>query len=477
MRVSAVIEKCSDRGSDGGLRYDVRISRGLARPETVFERRSVAQPDLTRWRRVFSLGEEPPRVDVRHDAVALAAAGVIPIYDFTIRVPEKAIEEGWRRWQASRRDLFENGLLTAYFGTTGGRPDLGPLPAWTVLYILSMDPRQKEIMLGNDELSGGIPIHARSAATGRVPSWEDRPRLWLADSRAGNWGTEGLRLRPDAPRQSEPVPSIFSPDCAHLPSLAYLPYVVTGDLYFLEESYFWASYVVFHDNPGYAKGLIYDGQLRGRAWGLRTVATAAAIAPDAHPEKEHLSRRVTDTLESYAALLGSPEAPPLGMLTSERREKRTTYAPWQHDFMVMAADFAAICGFGEAEPLRRRLLDFSLGRFTNAPDFDPACGAGYWWTIADEEAGFRCTTWKELAERNCSGEGEARADGSRDSRSSLARNDYAGGYSDLALAAAAIGVRTGHPEAPAARDFLLRSLEDVVAQRPANPPFAMGAGP
>ena len=31
-------------------------------------------------------------------------------------------------------------------------------------------------------------------------------------------------------------------DRAHQPSLAYIPYLMTGDLYYLEEMHFWASY-------------------------------------------------------------------------------------------------------------------------------------------------------------------------------------------------------------------------------------------
>ena len=36
-RISAVVEKCSDGGSDGGLIYDVTFSKGKAKPEVVFE--------------------------------------------------------------------------------------------------------------------------------------------------------------------------------------------------------------------------------------------------------------------------------------------------------------------------------------------------------------------------------------------------------------------------------------------------------
>lgn len=55
--------------------------------------------------------------------------------------------------------------------------------------------------------------------------------------------------------------------------------------------------------------------------------------------------------------------------------------------------------------------------------------------------------------------------------------DNPGSYSDLALAAAAIGVRTGHPKAKEAYEFLLKNLRNIPRQRPANPCFAFSAEP
>ena len=206
-RVSAVVEKCSDAGSDGGIIYDVTFTRGRARPEVVFRQENVRQPDLTRFRKVTWIGKAPADVVIVHDARAMAAAGVIPQYDFSLAVPPQAIDEQWKQWVDPRvkKGLFENGIIVAYFGTTGGRPDIGPLPCWDTYYVLTMDPRQKEIMMATDELAAGVPIHGRERATGRAVSYETRPKLWLADERGGRWDTEKFRLRPSPPRVKEEV--------------------------------------------------------------------------------------------------------------------------------------------------------------------------------------------------------------------------------------------------------------------------------
>ena len=100
--------------------------------------------------------------------------------------------------------------------------------------------------------------------------------------------------------------------------------------------------------------------------------------------------------------------------------------------MIMAVDCAAGAGFKDAETLRSLLLEFSMGRFTRAPDFDPQYGCGYWWVFEDSQSNFQATTWKKLFERNSS-----------DSAGDIAHYDNPGSYCDLALGAAAIGVRTG----------------------------------
>ena len=45
--------------------------------------------------------------------------------------------------------------------------------------------------------------------------------------------------------------SPYEADAAHQPGLAYLPYLVTGDYYYLEELQFWTMFNLFRTNPGY----------------------------------------------------------------------------------------------------------------------------------------------------------------------------------------------------------------------------------
>jgi hypothetical protein len=79
-----------------------------------------------------------------------------------------------------------------------------------------------------------------------------------------------------------------------------VPYLITGDYYFLEELYFWASFALIGPNPeyrhrdwGYTLG---DGQIRSEAWGLRSVAFAAFMAPDGTPESAYYTQKLMNNI-------------------------------------------------------------------------------------------------------------------------------------------------------------------------------------
>ena len=134
--------------------------------------------------------------------------------------------------------------------------------------------------------------------------------------------------------------------------------------------------------------------------------------------------------------------------------------------MIMAVDCAAGAGFKDAETLRSLLLEFSMGRFTHAPDFDPQYGCGYWWVLEDSKSSFKASTWKALFERN-----------SKNNAGDIAHYDNPGSYCDLALGTSAIGIRTGYPPARQVYDFLRAHAKNILARRASHPCFAFGTEP
>ena len=106
---------------------------------------------------------------------------------------------------------------------------------------------------------------------------------------------------------------------AHQPSLAYIPYLVTGDRYYADEMKFWANYVLLetfqdgfynarggghYQGPGSGTlihsgswGLLAPNETRGFGWGVRNLADAAAYLPDEDPLKPYFAEKIAHNLE------------------------------------------------------------------------------------------------------------------------------------------------------------------------------------
>ncbi len=161
----------------------------------------------------------------------------------------------------------------------------------------------------------------------------------------------------------------WTPDAAHQPSLAYVPYLITGDRFYLDELLFWANWDMGGIDSGYrdgAKGLINMNQIRGQAWSLRTLGEAAMALPDAHPMKSYFSQRLHNNLQWYVDRYPRNRDPervsPLGWI--ERPEVPGSTPPWQDDFLALVTGHLAEAGFPLAEEFFRWQAQSTVGRWT-----------------------------------------------------------------------------------------------------------------
>lgn len=335
-----------------------------------------SKPDLnhyhhTRWRKLFWVGGAPG-VEVRHDPQDLIASRAVPRYDPSLRIAEKTLAGYASNWQGARTEPMATGLAARTMSTTGGRPDIGLLPGWTAAFVVSGDPRARRVTLGTADLAGSYPAHFRDKRTGYPVSLLDYPYMTIL-------GHANHTLNP-ATGKREAFPACADgadcgvpnrPDVSHQPSFAYVPYLVTGDYYYLEELQFWAMFNAFSSNPQYResrKGLLKSYQVRGQAWALRTIAHAAYITPDAHPLKRHFIQIVDSNLDWYAArYINNPKANKLGFVEENYAivyRGKTGLAPWQDDFFTSAVGHVAELGFEKARPLLAWKAKFPVGRMT-----------------------------------------------------------------------------------------------------------------
>jgi hypothetical protein len=349
------------------LVYDARITVGK---EEVYNRADLSHYHHARWRKQFWWGGEPD-VHLRHDTRQLIATQALPNYDQSVRIDEKRLATWYALWKGDKTEPMGVGMAMRAMPTTGGRADIGLLPAWAAMYLLGMDPRAREMTLGTADLAGSWSMHYRDHRTGLPVSLLDYP--YMTPNNAANTLNPATGRRekfPDcAQKDACATPNLH--DISHQPAFAYLPYLLTGDHFYLEELQFWAMYNVFAANPDYrehGKGLLKPEQVRGQAWSMRTLGEAAYITPDSHPLKRHFLQILDHNLDWYnSSYSHNPKANALGVIVNGYAvvyNDGRGLAPWQDDFFTSAIGHVAELGFDKARDLLRWKATFPVQRMT-----------------------------------------------------------------------------------------------------------------
>lgn len=437
--------------------YDVEVTIG---GKVVYAKKGLTHLHHARWRKLFWVGKEP-QIHVQHDTAYLIASRALPNYDQSVKIDESVLAGFKKSWAGAAIEPMGVGLAAAYMPTTGGRDDLGILPGWAVSYLLSMDARAKQVTLGTADLAGSWSIHYRDKNTDRPISVLDYPFMTIL-GHPGDTYNEATNKQEYFPRPAAGADysTPYHHDSAHQPSLAYLPYLVTGDYYQLEEVQFWATWDVFNSNPGYRdniKGLISSrGEVRAEAWSLRTLAEAAYITPDSDPLKKHFTRILTNNLDWYnTRYTDNPAANIFGVLDGVGAivYGGRGIAPWQDDFFTTGVGHTAeLHPDSSAKKLLAWKAKAPVIRMT-----EPMCwinGAMYAMNIRDSENSPIYTTIEQLAAANpttspntpCGGPEMAKALGLQVGEMTGYSTAY-GGYPSYMQAALSYSVAAGVPGA------------------------------
>ena len=155
-----------------------------------------------------------------------------------------------------------------YMPRTGERDDIGLVTEPQAQFICTGSSVALNALFAQGEASGTVPWHTRDENTGAPINFRTYPRAtWYWDSRVG---------APWIPTIASPV----APDSAHQPALAYVPYMLTGDPYFLEELQFASTFNWGSIPPNYRPGI---PQSRTFAWSMRSLAQLARVTPASVP--------------------------------------------------------------------------------------------------------------------------------------------------------------------------------------------------
>jgi len=396
VRTDIIVENASAFAPQAQPQYTATLTSGSASYTSPF----LTQYAYTRWHQVLWWNNAQPQVYLQQDTQYIQATKAIS--DYMSLTPDASFLAGLRQ-SCAPLDRCDQ---TQAMGTTGAQPAIGPLPRWTSVYIVHPDVRAYHWMLANTDALGAYSIHYRDAQTGWPVSIQKHPNVTIADwgyasSLAQEAGATGAAYKADqlpncvnnsvvnctAVFYGTGNPNIW--DESHQPAESYVPYMVTGDYYYMSELALGASHNEIYANEGYRKyslGLIdhAHGQVRGKAWVLREMADAAYLLPDSYPLKAEFNADVNNSLADWnAKYTNNPNANALGLMNegpvySMNGGAANGVAPWQHDFLTWSVGHAAELGFTGATGFHNWLAKFEISLMTNWQTHS----AGYCWLEA-----------------------------------------------------------------------------------------------
>ncbi len=260
-RIDTVVENCWAQYRSN-ITYDFDLMFGNSNPQSAFTRTALKHNINARWHKILWQGNAPPEVEIHYDVSYMISTGLLPNYDLTRFMSESRIADFYANFLTKRHDIMEPGVKDPNFKQTGSYEGRPIYPTTQVRYLRTMDNRLKEVTLNWGDSSGAAPIHYRESDPSRsfvnhILSIDDRPSIWLT------WLTYNYIDPADnlPPPTSDDTATEWAINAAHTPSFTYVPYLVTGDFYYLEELYFWAGYELADGNAsyrGYDLGIVND---------------------------------------------------------------------------------------------------------------------------------------------------------------------------------------------------------------------------
>jgi hypothetical protein len=201
------------------------------------------------------------------------------------------------------------GLQTG-MGGVGERQEIGPITEYQASYLLDPSLHLFTTIMAQAEAVGSMPIWARDQLTGALVDVYEMPHIAFL---AG-----GDPTIPQPPYPYNPDHSyneyLFRMDVPHIPSAAYVPWLLTDDPFYYEGVEAIASYGVlvtdYHRDTQKLPGLVVPGETRGWGWGMREIMRLAAFAPEQSPAwlkpRAYWKKIVADNLTFTRQYMASP---------------------------------------------------------------------------------------------------------------------------------------------------------------------------
>lgn len=378
-RIEFIVENDKTFTSASKLTYDTKLE---VAGRIVYQKTGLTHYDHSRWHQyAWWDNQTQPNINIQLNTNYLISTKAVPNYDLSAAPSESNLIDLANTIDSTKIGPMTIGPVLAYMPTTGGRVDIGSLPSWSVMWLESMDSRARDVMMAAADGSGSWSIHLRDEHTDYPVRTDNEINSHISTHQNLDW-TGPLPVPRCVNNDYNNCSTPYTPDSAHAPSLSYLPYVITGDYYHLEELQFWAASNPLGTDPGNSgmgQGLLRFMQIRGQAWSLRTLGEVAYITPDNHPLKDYFNKQVDNNLNWYydTYVVGNPNN--LGVYDGSggiHAFAVDSTSPWQDDFLTWSFGHLNELGFTKALPILKWKAKYSVGRMTD-PGYCWIMGAAY----------------------------------------------------------------------------------------------------
>ncbi len=402
-------------GTPRNITYDWAFKNGI---NTIDSGTNLEHFSRARWRKTYTsygstlgtLSPDPGDTVIQFNPDYFVKSKAVASYDTSFPPQESLLSKIETEHSNANNAPMQLGMIDASFSAgVEGSIDA----AWSVAYFLSGDYRARDAMIDNANAAGSIGIHYRHE---QLTNTQQAAIVSVIDFDEASSRSDSANIPYFDGDQA-------TPDTAHQNSFAYLPYLLTGDYYLLEELHFWANWNLLSKNTqkrndGGAKGLIYSNQIRAQAWALRTILNSAYITPDAHPQKTYFENILNQNINWYTNTYVDESAPwhnQFGVLTVGQNENSGLSSenfraakPWMDNWVTAVAGRAYNMGYTQILPFLQWKARFPIALMTN-PDMCWIFSTAYVFYFREGKNQPLYSTWKEVYEKTI--EYEYNADG------------------------------------------------------------------
>ncbi len=239
-------------------------------------------------------------------------------------------------------------------------------------------------LLAQAEAAGSEPTHKRDETTGAPVDFFQHPKLsWYGGGPQGkDWVDPGWSR--DA---SGKLLCPWILNAAHDPALSYVPFLLTGDPYFLEELQFQGNETLGWTNYNRSVGhqIVNPSQTRTFSWSLRSIFQLARVTPNATPRwlkpRAYWKHILDDNLAYFSDTFVNNKVA-RSSTVFHAATLLNAIAGWQEDFLATVIGWGVRMGFEEWRPAYLWKLQATLARTNGKSGWPRQWCSPYYYLIA-----------------------------------------------------------------------------------------------